>query len=72
MVQIMGRTREVVVEGDGENLDEISEYSGQFTACKVRVKVIGNERKSIGTACSLEDALTLIRSHSGRQVEHVG
>ena len=61
---------EVVVEGGGANLYEIREYEGRFTAYKVSVNLLmSNSRRSIGAVRSLEAAITLIRSHSGREIK---
>ena len=63
--------RRVVVEGGGANLYEICEYDGYFLARHVRVKLLWNDRYSIGRARTLEDAFSLIRSHSGRRIRSV-
>lgn len=68
----MARTRRVVVQGGGDNLYSIGEYDGRFTAYKVRVQPLGDSKTSIGTARSLEDAVTLIRAHSGREIKTIG
>ena len=68
----MGRTREVVVQGGGANLYKVYEYDGRFTAYKVNVRFLGNTQDTIGTARSLEDAIALVRAHSGRQIKSIG
>jgi hypothetical protein len=67
----MAKRRRVVVRGGGSNLYEIDEYDGSFTAYRVRVSLLGDSRDRIGTAGSLEDAFSLIKSHSGRQIASV-
>jgi hypothetical protein len=68
----MASTRQVVVQGGGDNLYEIGEYNGRYTAYKVDVSFLGNTKTSIGTARKLEDAVSLIRAHSGRQIKYMG
>lgn len=65
----MSKIRNVVVEGGGANLYQIREYSGEFTAYKEDVKFLGSDYTRIGTTRSLEDAIALIRSHSGREIK---
>lgn len=67
----MSRTTKVVVEGGGENLYEISESGGRFAVYKIKVNLLANSRNSIGTTGSLENALALIRSHSGKGIKSV-
>lgn len=64
--------REVVVEGGGKNLYEVHESGGKYTARQVTVGLIGNSYATIGTASSLDDAITLIRAHSGREIKKLG
>ncbi|MCF7990462.1 MAG: hypothetical protein K9M02_08455 [Thiohalocapsa sp.] len=61
----------VVVKGGGENLYEIAESSGWFYARKVSVGII-NTRKDIGKAKTFDQALSIIKSHSGKAIEKVG
>jgi len=68
----MSTTREVVVKGGGANLYQIDEYGGKYTAYKVSVGFLGNSKSSIGAANSLEDAISLIRAHSGREIKSIG
>lgn len=65
----MSSDRQVVVKGGGSNLYKISESDGSFHAYKVDVHLLSNSTKSIGKARSLADALALIRSHSGKEIE---
>ena len=63
--------RDVVVEGGGSNLYEVSEYAGEFYVYKVSVGLFSDDRTSIGTCNKLEDALTLVRMHSGRNIKSI-
>jgi len=68
----MSRTIEVVVEGGGANLYEIYESDGRFTAYKVQVKLLmPNSKRKIGSARSLEDALSAIKSHAGERIKSI-
>ena len=68
----MGTKRSVVVEGGGQNLYEIAEYNGRYTAHSVRVGLLGDSHTNIGESGSLEDAISLIKVHSGRQIKSIG
>ncbi len=65
------KDRKVVVQGGGRNLYRVSEYNGKFTAYKVDVGFLSNSTSNIGTARTLDDALALIKSHSGREIKEV-
>lgn len=65
------KDRKVVVQGGGQNLYKICEYDGKYTAYKVDMGIFLSSTSRIGTARSLEDALTLIRAHSGREIEEI-
>ena len=60
--------RKVVVRGGGKNLYYVSDSSGTFY-----VKQAGgwSGGTSIGQTRSLEDALALIKSHSGKDIEKI-
>lgn len=60
----------VVVKGGGSNLYYISDYKNEFFAYKGSASIFGG-KTHIGTARSLEDALAIIKSHSGRQIEKI-
>lgn len=68
----MSKDRRVVVKGGGKNLYKISEYNGWFYAYHIDVGFITNSENSLGKARSLGDALELIKSHSGREIEEIG
>ena len=68
----MSKTIQVVVEGGGANLYEIHESGGRFSTYKIKVNLLmPNSRSSIGTTGSLENALSLIKSHSGKRIQSV-
>ena len=60
--------KKVVVRGGGENLYYVSDSSGVFYVTKGSVWGGGTD---IGKANSLEDALAIIRSYSGRDIEKI-
>ena len=66
----MGKKTRVVVSGGGENLYEVSESSGWFHAYKVS-GVLFSTRTSIGKAKTFDQALDIIKSHSGRGIQKV-
>ena len=61
-------SRRVVVTGGGRNLYKVSEHGGWYYAACVHVGFLTNTEHSVGKARSLNDALELIRLHSGRQI----
>lgn len=67
----MAKRTTVVVRGGGKNLYEVSESGGWFHAYKVNVWVV-NTRVDIGRARTFNQALDLIKSHSGKAIEAVG
>ena len=59
--------RKVVVRGGGKNLYYVSDSNGTFY-----VKQPGSwGTKNIGEARNLDDALAIIKSHSGRDIERI-
>lgn len=64
-------TTQVVVKGGGKNLYEISESSGWFYARKVSVDIV-NTHKDLGKARTFDQALSIIKSHSGKGIERIG
>lgn len=59
----------VVVREGRENLYEIGRHKKTYYAYRVRVGFLTNSFDSIGSTSSLEDAFTLIRSHSGSEIK---
>lgn len=62
--------KKVVVQGGGKNLFKVSNSSGYFYVYKVDVGLF-DRLHDIGKTRSLEDALTLIRSYSGREIDKI-
>ena len=60
--------KKVIVKGGGSNLYYVSESSGTFYVHKGGVW----SETQIGKTKTMEDALSLIRSHSGRDIESIG
>ena len=56
--------KKVVVKGGGSNLYYVSEYSSIFYVYK-------NDTQ-IGKTKTMDDALALIKSYSGRDIESIG
>lgn len=67
----MGSTRSVIVCGGGANLYKISEYGGWFHVHHVEIGLLSDLKRSIGRTRSLEDSIDLIKSHSGRDIQHI-
>lgn len=63
----MATERKVIVKGGGQNLYSIAESSGTYRAYKGS----GYGRSEIGKTSSLEDALAIIKSHSGREIQEI-
>lgn len=60
--------KKVVVKGGGNNLYYISETSGTIYVYQGG----GWGDTQIGKVRSMEDALALIKNHSGREIESIG
>jgi hypothetical protein len=67
----MGNVKKVVVQGGGKNLYEVSESGGWFYAYQITVGLF-NKKTSVGKGRTMEDALSLIKAHSGRGIEKIG
>ncbi len=61
--------KRVIVKGGGNNLYYVSESSGSVYVYKGSV---WSSDTQIGKTRSLSDALSLIKSHSGRDIESIG
>lgn len=68
----MSNDRRVVVKGGGANLYKISEYAGQLYVYHVSVGFLSNSNTSLGKTRSLQDALAIIKSHSGKEIAEIG
>ena len=67
----MSNDKRVVVKGSGKNLYKISEYDGWFHVYHVDVGFISNSNSSLGKTRSQGDALDLIKSHSGKDIQEI-
>lgn len=63
--------RRVVVNGGGANLYYIGESNGRFWVTQKKVGILLDSDTDIGNTRSLDDALSLIRSHSGRGIKSI-
>mgnify|MGYP001172525968 FL=1 len=64
-------TKKVVVQGGGSNLFQVTHYNGIFSVYKVSVGIIFNNYQSIGKTRRFEEALSIIRSYSGHEIESI-
>ena len=67
----MDNDKRVVVNGGGKNLYIIQECDGWFNAYHI-TGVLSRSKKHIGKARSQSDAIDLIKSHSGKDIEEIG
>jgi len=70
------KRKKIVVKGSGANLyrityNETSSGRKTVTVEKVSPGFISSSYKHIGTASSLEDALSIVRSYSGREIDKI-
>jgi len=63
--------KKVVVKGGGSNLFRVSYYDGTFYVYKVETKIPSNTKHEIVSTGSYEDALSIIRSYSGKEIDHI-
>lgn len=68
----MSNPTQVVVKGGGKNLYEVSESSGWFYVYQVDVGLLLSNRRNLGKTRTFDQALSLIRSHSGKEIDRVG
>jgi hypothetical protein len=61
-------TKRVVVSGGGNNLYRISIYGDKYTISQVDVGIFTNDYNRIGEARSMDDALRIIKAHSGQSI----
>lgn len=67
----MSDKKKVVVRGGGSNLYRITVSGKAHSVEKVTVNPLSTSYKNIGRTDSLDDALSLIRSHSGQDIESI-
>lgn len=63
--------RKVIVQGGGENLYRVNDSNGTFYVQKVSIGLISNNYRDIGRTNNLDDALSIIKSHSGKQIKEI-
>lgn len=64
-------SKKVVVKGGGKNLFKINIYDGQYSVYQIDATFLSNQTNFIGETRSLDDALSLIRSYSGQEIERI-
>lgn len=62
--------KRVVTEGGGQNLYKIV-GSSNLEIFHVKVGTFSDSKNKIGSCRSLDDALSIIKSHSGNQIKNV-
>lgn len=67
----MANEKKVVVKGGGKNLYKISESNGWHYVYKIEVGLMSSGKSEIGKTRSMPDALDLIRSYSGREIQEI-
>lgn len=63
--------KQVVVQGGGDNLYKVSESSRTFYVYRIDVGIFSNTHYEIGQTRNFEDALSLIKSHSGKGIKKI-
>lgn len=62
--------KRVVVQGGGQNLYKIV-GTNKLEIYHVKVGTFTDSKSNIGSSRNLEDALSIIKSHSGNQIKEV-
>jgi hypothetical protein len=62
--------KRVVTKGGGENLYKIV-GSSKLEIFHVKVGTFSDTKSKIGSSRNLEDALSIIKSHSGSQIKYI-
>jgi len=63
--------KKVVVTGGGRNLFKIESYNNQYNVYHMNIGILFDDKDFIGKTRSFEDAISLIRSHSGRGIKEI-
>lgn len=63
-------TKRVVTQGGGQNVYKVA-GSSKLDIYHIKVNVFIDSRSKIGSARNLEDALSIIKSHSGNQIKEI-
>ena len=66
------KNRKVTVKGTSKNLFKVSEYDGKYYVYQVSPGFFGDTSSKIGETSTLEDALSLIRSYTGKDIDNIG
>lgn len=64
-------TKRIVVSGGGQNLYKVSGSGSTYTVYKIIANFFFDDIIEVGSAGSFDDALTLIKSHSGKRIEKI-
>lgn len=63
--------KRIVVNGGGNNLYRISGSGSSYYVSQIIVNTFIDDVISVGTAGSFDDALSLIKSHSGHSIKNI-
>ena len=63
--------KRVVVSGGGQNLYQVSKSGSKYYIYKIKAGTFFDDKISIGYGGSLDDALSLIKSYSGRNIQKI-
>lgn len=63
-------SKRVVTQGGGQNLYKIA-GSSSLEVYQVKVGTFSDSKTKIGSSRNLEDALSIIKSHSGNQIKSI-
>ena len=61
--------KKVVTKGGGKNLYKVGESGGTYYVSQVDAGFLSNSFTSLGKTRSMKDALDIIRSVSGKEIE---
>ena len=67
----MSKEYRVVVKGGGHNLFYIKEEYDSYSVYQHIVNLIWDDQNYIGETDSLDDAVDLIREHSGEEIDEI-
>lgn len=63
--------KRIIVQGGGKNLYRVETSGEFFNVYHISVGWITDDKEFIGKTKSLEDAISLIRSYSGREIKEI-
>lgn len=64
-------TKRVVINGGGRNLFKVEQYSGYYYVYYMSIGFLFDDKDFIGKTRSFEDAISLIRSYSGKGIKEI-